>query len=299
MKSAIPAIVLTMFLAGGCAQKRMTQFDYRDVHLEVGGRVTQSPGLAQTDFKPGIYYSVDTVNKQVLIEARILEIGRRDMQILGIDWFSGSGALISASDIVNTTPKDEPMAMGGLVNIGIGGGSRGGSRRGGCPHGPGCRSCGSSGGGGLGGGINFPVIAGGGSDGKQNNNITSLRTTFDLSSLIDLEDSYVAITIQLGREANGRIISQPFLLPIKVQPKVDPPPAPPVRKAATTVMIRDDQTIVLGGLITEDEAGVKDRIPILGDIPLLGRLFKNRAEKTAKRNLIIFVTPRIIIQSEE
>jgi len=282
-----------MFLAGGCAQKRMTQFDYRDVHLEVGGRVTRSPGLAQTDFKPGIYYSVDAAKKQVLIEARIVEIGRRDMQILGIDWFSGSGPLIAASDIVNTTPRNEPMAMGGLVNIGIGSG--GGSRRSGCPHGPGCRNCGSSGGG-LGGGINFPVVAGHGV--KENNNITSLRTTFDLDPLINLEDSYVAITIQLGRDADGKIITQPFLLPIIEQPKEDPP-APPVRKAATTVMIRDDQTIVLGGLITDNEADIKDKVPILGDIPLLGRLFKSKSRNVVKKELIIFITPRIIVNNEE
>jgi hypothetical protein len=207
-----------------------------------------------------------------------------------VEWFSGSGPLIAASDITNTTPRDQPMAMGGLVNIGIGGGSR----RGGCPHGPGCRNCGSSDGGGLGGGINFPVIAGGG---KESNNITSLRTIFDLDSLINIEESYLAITIQLGLDADGKIIVQPLLLPITEEPK-DPPPAPPERKPATTVRIRDDQTILIGGLVTDSEEQLKAKTPILGDIPLLGSLFKSKSRNVIKKELIIFITPRIIVNNE-
>ena len=290
MKRAISAILLTMFLAAGCAKTRMTQFDYGDVHLEVGGRVSQSQGLATADYKPGIYYSVDVATKQVLLEVKLVEIGRRNQQILGVEWFSGSGPLIAASDITNTTPRDQPMAMGGLVNIGIGGGSR----RGGCPHGPGCRNCGSSDGGGLGGGINFPVIAGGG---KESNNITSLRTIFDLDSLINIEESYLAITIQLGLDADGKIIVQPLLLPITEEPK-DPPPAPPERKPATTVRIRDDQTILIGGMVTDSEEQLKAKTPILGDIPLLGSLFKSKSRNVIKKELIIFITPRIIVNNE-
>jgi general secretion pathway protein D len=56
----------------------------------------------------------------------------------------------------------------------------------------------------------------------------------------------------------------------------------------------DGQTIVLGGLITENVARVKDRVPILGDVPFVGRLFRNESNQTQKKSLIIFVTPTII-----
>lgn len=66
------------------------------------------------------------------------------------------------------------------------------------------------------------------------------------------------------------------------------------RKVNTSVTIWDGQTVALGGLIREDVQDVEDKIPLLGDIPLLGRLFKTRAEDHFKRNLMVFVTASVI-----
>jgi general secretion pathway protein D len=65
------------------------------------------------------------------------------------------------------------------------------------------------------------------------------------------------------------------------------------RRINTKVLIRDGSTVVLGGLIREDLQTVNDRVPILGDIPLVGRLFQSKAVESTKRNLIIFVTANI------
>jgi general secretion pathway protein D len=65
------------------------------------------------------------------------------------------------------------------------------------------------------------------------------------------------------------------------------------RRITTKVLIRDGSTVVLGGLIREDLQTVNDKVPILGDIPLLGRLFQSKATQSIKRNLIIFVTANI------
>lgn len=73
-----------------------------------------------------------------------------------------------------------------------------------------------------------------------------------------------------------------------------PLPAFRVRQVTTTAIVWDGQTIVLGGLIAERVAKVKDKVPVLGDLPLLGRLFRSEGQSTTKRNLIIFVTPTII-----
>jgi len=58
--------------------------------------------------------------------------------------------------------------------------------------------------------------------------------------------------------------------------------------------IQDGYTMVLGGLIREDITTVDDKVPILGDIPLIGRLFRSKAERAIKKNTLIFVTVRIL-----
>jgi len=63
-----------------------------------------------------------------------------------------------------------------------------------------------------------------------------------------------------------------------------------VREVSTTVTIFDGATVVLGGLTREEVVSVNDSVPILGDIPLIGRLFKSKGESRNKRNLMIFVT---------
>ena len=67
-----------------------------------------------------------------------------------------------------------------------------------------------------------------------------------------------------------------------------------VRQVTTSAIVWDGQTVVLGGLITEDVTKYKDQVPVLGDLPLVGRLFRSEASQTKKKNLVIFVTPTII-----
>jgi general secretion pathway protein D len=67
-----------------------------------------------------------------------------------------------------------------------------------------------------------------------------------------------------------------------------------VRKVTTSVSIWDGQTVALGGLIREDVQKVTDKIPILGDIPLAGRLFRSNVDQKIKKNLIVFVTARLM-----
>jgi general secretion pathway protein D len=70
-----------------------------------------------------------------------------------------------------------------------------------------------------------------------------------------------------------------------------------VRSIDSKVSITPGSTVVMGGLITEARKAMDDKIPFLGDIPFLGRLFRSHAEQTVKRNLLIFVTGRLITPS--
>jgi general secretion pathway protein D len=67
-----------------------------------------------------------------------------------------------------------------------------------------------------------------------------------------------------------------------------------VREIVTTVNIWDNQTVVLGGLISSAINTTKDKVPFLGDLPLLGRLFQSQTKTASKKNLMIFVTATIV-----
>jgi type II secretory pathway component GspD/PulD (secretin)/tetratricopeptide (TPR) repeat protein len=67
-----------------------------------------------------------------------------------------------------------------------------------------------------------------------------------------------------------------------------------VRQITSSVIVWDGQTIVLGGLISDNITRVKDKVPVLGDLPFVGRFFRSESSQTQKKNLVIFVTPTII-----
>lgn len=66
------------------------------------------------------------------------------------------------------------------------------------------------------------------------------------------------------------------------------------KTAKTTSVVRDQQTVVIGGLMTDSEVETVEKVPFLGDIPILGYLFRHTRTRTTKRNLLIFLTPYII-----
>ncbi len=66
------------------------------------------------------------------------------------------------------------------------------------------------------------------------------------------------------------------------------------REVETTVSVYDGETVVMGGLMREDVQKVQDKVPILGDIPLAGRLFRSNVDQHVKRNLIMFVTASLM-----
>ena len=67
-----------------------------------------------------------------------------------------------------------------------------------------------------------------------------------------------------------------------------------VREITTQVSVYDGQTVVMGGLMREDVQKVEDKVPLLGDIPHVGRLFRSSSEQHTKRNLIMFVTASLL-----
>ncbi len=71
-------------------------------------------------------------------------------------------------------------------------------------------------------------------------------------------------------------------------------PAIDIRRADTVAITPDGQTVVIGGLMASDKGSSESKVPFLGDIPLLGNLFKRKSSSSAKTELMIFLTPHII-----
>lgn len=70
------------------------------------------------------------------------------------------------------------------------------------------------------------------------------------------------------------------------------------RSAETSVVVRNNETVVIGGLIKDDLTITERKVPLLGDLPILGYLFRYQSRQKAKTNLILFLTPHIIRDSE-
>ena len=71
------------------------------------------------------------------------------------------------------------------------------------------------------------------------------------------------------------------------------------REARTTVDVKDGQTLVIGGLIKKKKLTTVERVPVLGNIPVVGNLFKKTGHQVEKTNLLVFITPRVVRSIED
>jgi general secretion pathway protein D len=108
--------------------------------------------------------------------------------------------------------------------------------------------------------------------------------TIDLSLLPEITDFEGFINYGDPIFANGVLLT----------PNVINQPVFNTRKVNTKVFVQDGNTVLLAGLIREDTQEVNEKLPVLGDIPFIGRLFQSKANKSIKKNLLIFVTTRIL-----
>ena len=125
-------------------------------------------------------------------------------------------------------------------------------------------------------------------------------TTIDLNlvpQVVEFEGfiNYGSPINAVGVNTVGGVISTS--VPVRLTDNVINQPVFSTRKVTTSVSVYDGQTVVLGGLMREDVQKTEDKTPIIGDIPLVGRLFRTNVDQHIKRNLVIFVTARVITPS--
>ena len=71
------------------------------------------------------------------------------------------------------------------------------------------------------------------------------------------------------------------------------------RTIDTTILVEDNEVIILGGLIRDKETQAESRVPLLGSIPGLGMLFRNRTTSTEKQNLMVFLRPTVLSNQQD
>ena len=90
----------------------------------------------------------------------------------------------------------------------------------------------------------------------------------------------VILDVDVNKDSRGTLTPQGFAINTK--------------HVKTQVLVENGGTVVIGGIFTQDESEVVSKVPVLGDIPYLGNLFKNKSRTSNKTELLIFLTPKVV-----
>ena len=130
--------------------------------------------------------------------------------------------------------------------------------------------------------------------------------TLEVEPVISADNTTVDVNLApLSTEFEGFIdygtpIDQPTVNPLTGLTTVNTVPNSIVQpvfitnKVNTSVTVWDGSTVVLGGVTTDQRTDIEDKVPILGDLPLVGRAFQSKTTQTQKQVVLFFVTVRIV-----
>jgi general secretion pathway protein D len=122
----------------------------------------------------------------------------------------------------------------------------------------------------------------------------------NISYTYDFKDVGVVLTVTPRITSNGYVAMEVTQTANDFQGYTDfNAPIVNQREADTTVSAKDGETIVLGGIIRETVTATVNKVPLLGDIPLLGQLFKSSSKQKNKTELLVFLRPRIVRDSDD
>ncbi|MBA8882032.1 type II secretion system secretin GspD [Phyllobacterium myrsinacearum] len=114
---------------------------------------------------------------------------------------------------------------------------------------------------------------------------------------IELKDTGIILSVTPRVNSSGRVmldIQQEVSDVVKTTSSGIDSPTIQQRKISTKVSVNDNETLALGGLIQQKNSLTRSKVPLLGDIPVLGNAFKNKTDSIKKTELIIFIKPRIV-----
>ena len=109
--------------------------------------------------------------------------------------------------------------------------------------------------------------------------VLSLRVTPQITP-----DNRVILDLEITQDSQGSVVATPLGEAVSID----------TQRIGTQVLVNDGETIVLGGIYQQNLISRVSKVPILGDIPFLGFLFRSTSDKNERQELLIFVTPKII-----
>ena len=132
--------------------------------------------------------------------------------------------------------------------------------------------------------------------GSQQFILTQFNSYGQTQTRIQPVDVGVKLSITPLTGGNGEITTTiaPEVSNITEQDAATGLPVLSTRNASTTVRVRDGETIVIGGLTLDQQQTSHQKIPLLGDLPILGKLFRSETKNSVRTELVVFVTPRIV-----
>ncbi|MBH3396839.1 type II secretion system secretin GspD [Pseudomonas monteilii] len=258
-----------------------------------------------------IVEQLDIRRAQVVVEAIIAEVSDSSAQELGVQWLFadekfGAGIVnfgsngVNIANIAGAAASGDNEALGDLLSATTGA---------------------TAGIGHFGGGFNFAMLVNA-LKGKSGFNLLSTPTLLTLdnaeaSILVGQEVPFVTGSVTQNNANPYQTIERKEVgvkLRIKPQINVDNSVRLDIvqevssiaessaasdvitnkREIKTKVMVEDNGLVILGGLISDELSTSNQRVPLLGDIPYLGRLFRSDATKNTKQNLMVFIRPRIL-----
>lgn len=287
------------------------------------GSITHVQGTSHiliTDYEKKVQAMMDFIDKvdrmtpQVLVEARIYDITSKDRFDLGVQWEAGTGTTYDAAGEPDITTRTEPFATGGFNGtISKAENTTGGVRLGW-----------------LSSSVDIDVLLR-----AQQENVNAKLLANPRILVLDNETAEMKIVSEipyqeLQESALGGAIGTTAFREVGVELHVTPHlarrdqmvrlhlrpifsvvtgevqvagigvtyPQPVVdrREADTKLLIKNGQTVVLGGLRKKEVTKQLNKIPLLGDLPLAGSLFRFKGEDTVNSELLVFITPWIIEQ---
>lgn len=246
--------------------------------------VSDIPGSVQRISR--LIRSLDTKSKQVMIEAWIVEISLSDEQSLGINW---SASTRTSDPSVTAAVLPGSFVPQGLLTVGT-----------------------------LQPNLDLTATlsaleAKGALNTLSNPRIATLdnqSAKLSASQNIPYTNSYVsngvirtgveylelpiALTVTPHITQNNQVLLNPATLTVTTVVGTGTPPETTTRSASTQMTVADGETVAIGGMIRDTEKTRENKVPLLGDIPLLGYLFKNTTVVKDKVELVVFLTPHIL-----
>ena len=258
-----------------------------------------------------IVEQLDIRRAQVVVEAIIAEVSDSSAQELGVQWLFadekfGAGIVnfgsngMNIANIAGAAASGDNEALGDLLSTTAGA---------------------TAGIGHFGGGFNFAMLVNA-LKGKSGFNLLSTPTLLTLdnaeaSILVGQEVPFVTGSVTQNNANPYQTIERKEVgVKLRIKPQInidnsvrldivqevssiaDSSAASDVitnkREIKTKVMVEDNGLVILGGLISDELSTSNQRVPLLGDIPYLGRLFRSDATKNTKQNLMVFIRPRIL-----